>query len=290
MHTIPGVVSRCVFCLLSLILLSAGACADSPGHRYEFRSVAGGNAHVITLDPRRVRISLEVAEGFPGTDEPFASMVGRARPVVAVNGTYFDTRNLRPIGDLVRDGRLIHKGLMGTVLGLRPDTSATMHRVPWGRNQDWSGFETVLGAGPTLVRQGQLDLQPEAEGFRDPHVLGAGMRVGVALTGDGRILLAASADALTLPEWARVLQGLGGREAMCLDGGASAAMYYQRLADPYVVWPGATSRTSWSSMSGPALPRLLRPPPPLPWHRTRGTVGWTSGNRPPWPSRARLVG
>lgn len=224
--------------VLCTLVLSTGVRAESPGHRYEFRSTSSGGAHVITLDPRRVRLGLQVAHGFPGTDESFPSMLGRSRPIAALNGTYFDTVNLRPIGDLVRDGQLIHTGLMGTVFGIRPDSSSTMHRVPWGRTQNWSGFETVVGAGPTLVRHGQVDVQPQAEGFRDPHVLGAGMRAGVALTRDGRILLAASADALTLSGWAQAMKELGGQEAMCLDGGASVGMYYQPLEDPYVVWAG----------------------------------------------------
>ena len=29
-------------------------------------------------------------------------------------------------------------------------------RVAWGRTADWSGYETVLAAGPTLIKQGRV--------------------------------------------------------------------------------------------------------------------------------------
>ena len=48
-----------------------------------------------------------------------------------------------------------------------------MRRVVWGHAADWSGFQTVLACGPALVLNGQMDVQPELEGFHDPHVMGA---------------------------------------------------------------------------------------------------------------------
>lgn len=96
-----------------------------------------------------------------------------------------------------------------------------------GESVDWSGVHTAIGAGPRLVTDGKVTLNPAAEGFKDPKILtGGGARSGIAIMKDGSVLIATVSGA-TMKQWAAVMVQLGARQAMNLDGGASSGMLFQ---------------------------------------------------------------
>lgn len=98
-------------------------------------------------------------------------------------------------------------------------TNATGKEIPW---QD---VVTAVGAGPRLVKDGQVAVNPASEGFKDTKILNAsGARSGIAIMADGSVMLATVSGA-TIKEWAAVMQKLGAKQAMNLDGGASSGMY-----------------------------------------------------------------
>ncbi|MDT0121837.1 phosphodiester glycosidase family protein [Paenibacillus sp. RRE4] len=98
-------------------------------------------------------------------------------------------------------------------------TNASGQEIPW---QD---VVTAVGAGPRLVKDGKISVNPAGEGFKDPKILNAsGARSGIAIMPDGSVMLATVSGA-TIKEWAAVMQKLGAKQAMNLDGGASSGMY-----------------------------------------------------------------
>jgi uncharacterized protein YigE (DUF2233 family) len=181
----------------------------------------------INLADPRVRVTPLVSSGFPHSAESFSSMIARARSTIAINGAYFSKDNLRPIGDIVIGGRLVNRGGMGTALAITRDNRAVIRRVQWGHGEDWSDFESVLACGPALVLNGVVDVQPEIEGFKDPHVMGATQRMGVGLTADRHLLIVTTLSGVTFQQWGQVMRALGCTDAMNLDAGASLAMYYR---------------------------------------------------------------
>ncbi|MBI3946779.1 MAG: phosphodiester glycosidase family protein [Armatimonadetes bacterium] len=196
---------------------------------YAARTVGGVKAHVITVnmnDPD-VKVSTVLAQDFPGGDEPFTSLVKRSGAVAAVDGTFFDKYTRIPIGDIVINGKQCHQGRMGTAMAITPQNKVLFGRVVWGHAADWTGYETVLACGPTLVKSGQVDLKVSEERFRDPHVLGSGVRVALGLTAANKLLLVAVPRGITLAKLAETMKALGCVEAMNLDGGASMAMCYR---------------------------------------------------------------
>jgi len=196
---------------------------------YERRVVSGVPAHIVTInltDPS-VKVSVQLARGFPGSAEGFASLMARSRPTAAITGTFFSTRSLLPVGDIAVDGLTAHWGGLGTALALTAQNQVTFRRVPLGRQQDWTDYETVLACGPTLVRDGKIDIQPAAEGFSDPHVLGRAARAAIGVTPQGKLRWVAVTASLSLRQLAQVMVGLGCRQAMNLDGGSSTALYYR---------------------------------------------------------------
>jgi len=211
--------------MLLVLVVTAG------GPPVALQTVAVGvvTCRVITVDMTdpRVRVDLILAQGFPGGDESFASMLSRTRPVAAINGAYFSKQTLLPIGDLAQRGELRHSGRMGTVFTLDAQRRMDIQRVVRHRTYQWPEAQVALGCGPALVLDGQIDVRWADEGFRDPHVTGRTARMGLGYTERGKLKLVNAAAPLSFEGFARVMQSLGCHEAMNLDSGASQALYFQ---------------------------------------------------------------
>ncbi|MFD1953682.1 phosphodiester glycosidase family protein [Paenibacillus thailandensis] len=94
-----------------------------------------------------------------------------------------------------------------------------------GKTVDWSQVHTAIGAGPTLVKDGKVQVDPVKEGFTSDKILtGGGARSGIAVMNDGSIMLATVPGA-TIKQWAEIMAKLGAKQAMNLDGGASSGLY-----------------------------------------------------------------
>ena len=121
----------------------------------------------VNLNDPKVKVSALLARDGIGTSEPFAQMIGRAHPNVAVTGTFFSLDNLRPVGDIVIDGSLAYFGGMGTALAITPGNRADMITLPYGHHHNWSGYDTVVACGPRLLSGGAITLDPHMEHFKD---------------------------------------------------------------------------------------------------------------------------
>ena len=94
-----------------------------------------------------------------------------------------------------------------------------------GQALPWEDVTTAVGAGPRLLKDGKVALSPVEEGFKDPKILtSAAARSGIAIMPDGSVIIATVSGA-TMKQWAEVMQKLGAKQAMNLDGGASSALY-----------------------------------------------------------------
>lgn len=90
---------------------------------------------------------------------------------------------------------------------------------------DWSNVHTAIGAGPRLVKDGKLAVNPSSEGFSSSKILtDGGARSGIAIKKDGTIVLATVSGA-TINQWGNIMLKLGAYQAMNMDGGASSGMY-----------------------------------------------------------------
>jgi tetratricopeptide (TPR) repeat protein len=218
-----GPAALCVL-LASTVMALAGP--QSTG--YERLKVLGVWTHVVTVnmnDPQ-VKVTVEVAVGFPGSAEPLSAFIRRTQPAAAVTGTFFSKVSLLPVGAIVIDGRQRYFGGLGSAVAITPDNRVSFRRVPYGRHVDWSEYETVLGCGPTLLKGGRVDVNPRAEGFSDPRVLGRAPRTAIGLTDTNKLKLIAVGQDITLTECAKILRALGCVEAINLDGGSSSALYF----------------------------------------------------------------
>ncbi|MFC4777025.1 phosphodiester glycosidase family protein [Paenibacillus sp. GCM10023252] len=92
---------------------------------------------------------------------------------------------------------------------------------------NWSRVHTALGAGPRLVRDGKLAVDPVKEGFNSPKITrDAATRSALLVKKDGTIMLATVPSA-TMKQWGSLMLQLGAYQAMNMDGGASSGLYFQ---------------------------------------------------------------
>lgn len=210
------------FCLIYCI----PSCFPSPV-THAAKSVAGVSVHVVTVDlsASSALPQVQVAVGFPAMAENFSSFLKRSKPSVAVTGTYFCKRTLKPVGDIIINGQEVNFGGMGTAMCVTPDGGIAFNDVDWGHHMDYSNCTTVLAAGPRLVRDGEVWVNPQAQGFSDPHVLGNANRIGVGITSSNKLVIAVVRSSISLEKMGSIMKQLGALQAMGLDAGASIALY-----------------------------------------------------------------
>jgi len=218
-----------------LALMASPAPAANVGYRVEFVNGFGCHVVQVNLGSPTVKVTPIVSLRFPGGAEPMMRMCERERPVAAITGTFFSKTTLLPVGDLVIDGRLVYFGGMGSAIAITGDNRVVIERLPYGRTQDWSPFESVMACGPLLLETGMVALAPRHERFRDAHVLGRASRTAVGLTAANKLLMVVTREQVSLWELAGIMKGLGCIDAINLDGGSSTGMYYRGSA---IVSPG----------------------------------------------------
>ena len=89
----------------------------------------------------------------------------------------------------------------------------------------------VLGAGPRLLKDGEIFITAEEEDFQEDIIKGRAPRSALGITSDNRLILITvdgrqpyRSVGINLKNLARLMQESGAVEAMNLDGGASARM------------------------------------------------------------------
>lgn len=220
-----ALLGACLTMLVGVVAVSANP--KSVG--YERRWVAGTGAQVITVDLNdpEVVVSVVVARNGIGTAESFSSMIHRTMPDAAVTGTFFGVKGLLPIGHLASGGHLLYPMATGTTLVITRDNRALLVPTTADKELDWSQYPTAIFAGPRLLRGGAYAVAPRAEGFTDSGHYRLARRTAVGITAKNKLLLVVVSRNISLSRMAKVMKGLGARDAVALDGGSSAAMYYR---------------------------------------------------------------
>lgn len=97
--------------------------------------------------------------------------------------------------------------------------------------EPWNEDIHILGAGPRLVEDGQVNVTAAAEEFPRDIRVGRAPRTGFAITREGNYLFAVvdgrqkTSRGVTLTEFAELFRDFGAMDAMNFDGGGSSAMF-----------------------------------------------------------------
>ncbi|WP_068774233.1 phosphodiester glycosidase family protein [Paenibacillus sp. FJAT-26967] len=94
--------------------------------------------------------------------------------------------------------------------------------------QDIQGADTwqaAIGAGPKLLTNGKVDINPSRDGYSDPKITKqAAMRSFVGSDAAGKLVMG-TVNGATMQDLAEIALSLGMTDAMNLDGGASSGLY-----------------------------------------------------------------
>ena len=122
-------------------------------------------------------------------------------------------------------------------------------------------YPYAIGAGPLLVQNNRVVLDAELEQFRPPFPSQRAARSAIGLTADGFLKLVTAGKGeedtgVTLYEMALLMQQLGSRDALNLDGGTSSTLV---VGDRIVNFPGTPPRVQnylgvFPANRTPALP------------------------------------
>ena len=100
--------------------------------------------------------------------------------------------------------------------------------------EDFNESIHIIGAGPTLVKNGEVHVTADAEQFPTDIRVGRAPRSAVGVTQYGDYILAvvdgrqAHSKGCTLTEWAQILKNnFGAVEAINLDGGGSTELFFK---------------------------------------------------------------
>ena len=166
---------------------------------------------------------------FTAGHELFDSYVKRLQAAAIVNGTFFSKDDQeRVMGNMVSEGKMLKYSQWenyGTTLSLGQGNYPEMVTARAEGQPQWSGRWFSVTCGPRLVKQGEVWLNPELEGFADSHVLGVGPRSAIGFTKSrDQLYIMVFLRGLSLKEEAELTKAIGCYEAMNIDGGASKAL------------------------------------------------------------------
>lgn len=90
---------------------------------------------------------------------------------------------------------------------------------------DLNKVKSLISAGPYLIKEGKIIVDPEKEGFKEDKITkNKANRSAIGLTKDNKLLLVTTSN-VTINELAEIMYKLNTVEAMNLDGGASSGLY-----------------------------------------------------------------
>ena len=133
----------------------------------------------------------------------------------------------------------------GFALSFGPDilTSANNYRIgdkasytyeiktTFTRVSDWNDVICAFGAGPSLIINGQITADGQAEGFTEAKIVEYSVpRTFIGATADSKVMFGYTGS-VTLHEAADMCRQLGLVNAMCLDAGGSTGLYCEDKID-----------------------------------------------------------
>jgi exopolysaccharide biosynthesis protein len=197
----------------------------------ETRRVAGITVRVIRVNLGDPRVKLKVISPMAGIGRggaAFKTLVNGSNAVAVINGGYFHPRTFSIAGDLVVNGKHISTGRLRSIFAITPDNRVVIRTHSSISAATWRGYETALAGGPFVLQRGNVVVAPRREGYRDPSVWGKAPRSAVGVVNNRQFFFISTTARLNLFDLAKVMDALGAKDAIALDGGSSVGMAFRR--------------------------------------------------------------
>ena len=197
----------------------------------ETRRVAGITVRVIRVNLGDPRVKLKVIAPMAGIGRggaAFKTLVNGSNAVAVINGGYFHPRTFSIAGDLVVNGKHISTGRLRSIFAITPGNRVVIRTHSSISAANWRGYETALAGGPFVLQRGSVVVAPRREGYRDPSVWSKAPRSAVGVVNDRQFFFISTTARLNLFDLAKVMDALGAKDAIALDGGSSVGMAFRR--------------------------------------------------------------
>lgn len=180
----------------------------------------------INLNDTRLEVRPVLAFSELGKTQSLEAMAKQYKALAAINGSFFMAYNKEepkpPWGMIVIDYNKKNEGSSGSSIGFNGNAHPV---ISPSTMIDSRAFEHITSAGPTLVREGKIVVDPLAEGMTDPKLTTlSGQRSFIGYTADNQLVMGTVPN-VTLNQLALICQSLGLQAAMNLDGGAASGLY-----------------------------------------------------------------
>ena len=209
-------------------LLSAALIGSAQHVAYEKRKVNGIWFHAViaNLKSDDVKVSGAVNRRI-GKSELFNSMIAQAQPTVAISGTFFNVASSLPVGSIVIEGSRVVEGLRGSCLAIDYFNRARILDPMHGKRVNTNGYRFLVRGGVRILNAGKMHIYPQAQKFKDARIWSTARRAAVGVTRNNKIIFLATNKPALLRDVVSAMKVFGARDAIALDGGSSAALYYK---------------------------------------------------------------
>ncbi len=234
---------------VGLLVGTGGSAWSQASVRHDKFQHGRAHYHVAVANLSCDTISVETIHE-PGLSNAW-TLTARTAPAVALTGTFFDPRTGTPVGDVLVDGELTAQGARGSVLAVDEKGRVQIFDSGYKQRLDWTGFRFGLRGLVRVIRDGVVCPDPKSQKFRDSRIWGRAARTAAGITEDGRLVLMATRNSVTLSELGRAMKTRAVVDAIALDGGGSTCFYYRgemlikpqrRLSNMLIVREGGRPR------------------------------------------------
>jgi Phosphodiester glycosidase len=195
--------------------------------RLESKQVLGVHVKlvVVNLENPKVRVLPVLPLHAFKRGAQFDALVAGSSAVAVLNAGHFHPRTFSPVGDIIYNGRYLAYGRLRTGLAITKDNTVKLWLRPFA--PDAKTLETLIGTGPLLVHNRQINPVPKAEGYSDPAIWGSAARTAVGILSSKKLVFVSTRERLSLRELGKVMLKLGSKDAIALDGGSSVGFAWR---------------------------------------------------------------
>lgn len=148
------------------------------------------------------------------------------QPIAAITGTFFAFENQQPVADVVIDGQQVATGYRGSVLAVDWYGNPSIFDASVGKELSYDKYRYVLRGMVRIVENGQVNPAPWTQGFTDSGIWGRARRTAIGLTENNKLIMLATSQSISLRSLGKAMLSRGATQAVSLDGGGSASLYY----------------------------------------------------------------
>jgi hypothetical protein len=210
-------------CLATMV--SAPSAPAARPIRYESFKHGKPYYHAVIADMTQDKVTAEAY--YSSGLEPVWQLISVRQPAAAITGTFFGYESQQPVADVVVDGALVAEGHRGSAVGVDWQGRVHIFDTKFKSPIDWYSYRHLIRGAVRLISDGKVAPNPKAQHFTDPRIWGKAPRTGVGLTGDGRLVLMATKNRVTLSEFGKAMKTRGVKDAVAFDGGGSTMLYYR---------------------------------------------------------------